>query len=182
MTVSAGRTVWAPAPRLGRTTLVPHPLWVPADHTPAMPASRSAGPHLLAAFAVAGYAALGIGAAVLAGMLGPDPLTGAALACAGVGLVLAGRVAPRVPFPPAAAAGIGLVLLVGVILHGALAQAAFDVRLLLLAVLGMALMLAAPFMRREVPLPRARMPVSSLAACAVALVGVPLVAWAFLAG
>lgn len=179
MTVSAGPLYWAP-PRLPYTMVVPHSLRDRADHTPAMPASRSAGPHLLAAFAVAGYAAVGLGAATLVGMLGPDPVTGAALACAGVGLVLAGRVAPRVPFPPAAAAGIGLVLLVGVILHGALAQAAFDVRRLLLAVLGMGLMLAAPFMRRDVPLPRTRMNVSSLAACAVALVGVPLLAWALL--
>ena len=157
---------------------VPETLSRGTDHIPAMPASRPAGPHMLAAFAVAGYAAIGLGAASVAGMLGPDPLTGAAIALAGVGLVLAGRVAPRVPFPPALAAGLGLALLVGVILHGALAQAAFDVRLLLLAVLGMALMLAAPFMRREVALPRTRTDVSSLAACAAALVGVPLLAWA----
>lgn len=146
-----------------------------------MPASPSDGARLFAAFAILGYAALGVGLTMVLGGLSGGLLVGLAVAAAGLGLALAGRVAPRVAFPPAAAAGLGVTLLVSVIMHGALAQAPFDLRRLLLAGLGLALMLAAPFMRHEVSTPRGGIRVSAFAACAAALLGVPLVAWAFFA-
>jgi exosortase/archaeosortase family protein len=141
------------------------------------PAPRAAGR------AYVGLAVLGGGLSILVGAAPhEDPLVGLALAGFGAALVATAPRLPdirRLPAIPVALAGMALVLLVAG--HTAWSHASLDLPKLAILALGLACAASAPLLARgtQVPLGRrhGRVPVATLVACVLPVLGAPLLVW-----
>lgn len=134
------------------------------------------------ALALTGLALLGTGAAFLFGAIGSLHVAAASVLClGGLAALVAARGIPQIRhISPTLLAGTGLLLLVGIIMHGALTNAPFDARRIALALLGVAMQVVAPFLDRKLPLPNREVRMTSIVASGLALLGTPLALWAAL--
>lgn len=147
-----------------------------------MVASR--GNRLCTALALSGFALVGTGLGLFLGIIGPaQPAPGGILVVAGLVSVVAARGLPPVErLSPTVVAAVGLALVVGIILHGALTYAPFDGRRIALALVGVGMQIAAPFLDRRLRVKSRQVAVASIVASALALVGTPLAIWAMSGG
>lgn len=129
--------------------------------------------------AFVGLALLGWGLSILLGVSPhEDLLAGAGLAVFGLALVATAPALPAVGrMPPAVVAGVGAALAAGILLFTLVSGSPLDLPKVSLLAFGTALALAAPFLDREVRLPGRRVPVASLVACALPVLGAPLAVW-----
>ncbi|MHB8605602.1 MAG: archaeosortase/exosortase family protein [Thermoplasmatota archaeon] len=134
-----------------------------------------------------GLAVLGDGVAILVGAVPhEDRLDGGALAAFGLALLATAPRFPRIErLSKTLVGGIGAALALGVIAYDAFFGAALDGPKLALIFLGAALVAVAPFLSHSLHIPgrRARvMPVASIVAAALPVLGAPLGVWAMQAG
>jgi exosortase/archaeosortase family protein len=156
----------------------PRPATVPAPAAVPVPAAHATAPALRAYI---GLAVLGGGLSVLVGAVPhEDPLVGLALAAFGTMLVATAPALPRIGrLPPLAIAAAGLALCAAVVGHSLLTGAAFDVPKLAIVTLGLTLAASAPFLARDASVPwrGKRVPVATLVACLLPVLGAPLLVW-----
>lgn len=130
-----------------------------------------------------GLALVGWGLSILLGVTPhEDPLIGAALAAFGVALVAtAARLPSFTKLSPIVVAALGLAVSSVVLAYDAWSQAALDLPKLAMIGFGLALAVAAPWLRstRSFTLPGgAKVTVATIVACAIPVVGAPLILWA----
>ncbi|HEX2065854.1 MAG TPA: exosortase/archaeosortase family protein [Candidatus Thermoplasmatota archaeon] len=141
------------------------------------PPARSQRP---AGRAYIGLGVLGCGLAILVGAVPhEDPIVGIALAAFGTALVATAPRLPDIRLPPLAAGLAGLLLALPVAAHAAWRGGAWSVPKVALVALGLALAGLAPLLARDVHvrLGRRRVPLATLAACLLPVLGAPLLAW-----